>query len=448
MRKLDYHQRLARGFLSRKKGKAGLFLAPGTGKTATAINYAQCHSPRLVICRRDDFLTWQLQLAEDGFIGKDMFLIDSGKVKLPGSPYPWNLITYDLVKNKRIRQWIQRNNFAIVFADESHLIKHWRSKRTKAVVRSTRHIPRRVPMTGSAIGNTVKDVFSQCLFIDDGKTFGKKEWFFLLKYFIREGKAWYPKRNSKAEVIRKLKKIAVYVDEDDVLKLPPKYTTTKGAPMYGKQRRLYEQVINDWEVQVNEGLVEINQVIVQLSKLRQIASGFLYDEDHNAHWMKCGKLDLLQKLVKDPDALGNKPKIVIWCAHTAEIEKIHELLGGVMFRGSKRKEKEAARMIFKNDPKCQFFIGQVDSGVGMNELIVADTAIYYGNSMKVNSKQQSMRRNRRRGSEVHDRIDYYELVTEGSIDVKLMGDVRSKMSVANEILDGIKSGASIRQLLA
>jgi hypothetical protein len=89
----------------------------------------------------------------------------------------------------------------------------------------------------------------------------------------------------------------------------------------------------------------------------------------------------------------------------------------------------------------------VDAGVGMNELVVADTAMYWSNSFKVVSRQQSERRNRRIGSEGHDIITYWDLLSEGTVDKRILRGVRSSMDVATGILQEIKAGKKLRTVL-
>jgi hypothetical protein len=213
------------------------------------------------------------------------------------------------------------------------------------------------------------------------------------------------------------------------------------------------QLLTKWETQLESGeIMELSQVIVQLAKLKQVASGFIYDENGEPHWLRNHKLPFLFKMLTDPDYFGDKPKVVIWCSHTAEIERVAEEatnrgIKHVTFYGSNRKQKNAARVQFRDDPKTRLFIGQVDSGVGMNELIIADTAIWYSNSLKVVSKQQSSRRNRRRGSEIHDRIHHVNICTEGTVDFPLAKSIKAAMNLAHDIMDACRAGESVRPFL-
>lgn len=448
-------------FVNSHGGRAGVFMAPGTGKTAVAIHYLLKHSPTLVICRCDDFLTWELELQAEGvpstaiaYIGSsdtDLFkltkAIRRGSILLV-------IITYDLAKVAPMRTWIRQIPFQTVIADECHMIKRWQSHRTKAIIQTTRQIHSRIGMSGSPITNSPEDVFSQCLFIDNGKVFGSNYYEFRSQHYLQAGLGWYIRRGAKASIREKLRHIALHIHEDDVLKLPPIRHVVKSAPMMGIQRRRYEQLVDEWEIVFSgmEKSIEIDSVLVLVAKLRQVAAGFLYRDDKTILF-PCGKLRLLENLITDDSYLGKKKKIVIWASHTAEIERIGKLLTSieenhVLFFGSNRQAKRQARLTFLNDPSIRFFVGQVDSGMGMNELVVADTAVYFSNSHKVVSRQQSMRRIRRHGSQRHKVITYWDLISEGTIDRQMLSNVQRSMSVATWILDHLKRGRSLKSILS
>ena len=453
MRRLDPHQRKAGLFIRKKSGCAGIFMAPGTGKTLVAIRYGRIlEGKKLIICRRDDFLTWRNELIEDGVKKTSICEIESSSnIHCISDHYEWVMVTYDLVKNLRVYSYLVSTAWCLVIADEVHSIKRSQTKRTRYCIKATRHIERRLALTGSPITNEIADVWSQGFWIDNGETFGRNFWQFRAKHYNKSGPGWYPRKKSKKLISEKLDEIAFYVHEDDVLKLPPTRPVMKGCKMHKDQAKLYEQILRTWEYEVANGAtIEIDHVIVQIAKLRQITSGFIYekvdDKVVNTRWMKSSKIDLLKRTLGDD--LESREKVVIACAHTAEIKKIAEVLGkdAVTFYGEmSRKDRMNARLRFKNSINCKYFVANVDMLVGMNELIVARDLVYFTNSRKVVSRQQADRRIRRRGSEHHKVITYWDLVCEGTIDEKIVRGVKTKVDIASEILRSLKSGKSVRE---
>jgi superfamily II DNA/RNA helicase len=164
------------------------------------------------------------------------------------------------------------------------------------------------------------------------------------------------------------------------------------------------------------------------------------------------KIELFKDLITDDSYFGKNKKIVVWCSHTAEILKIEETVknlgfGCVTFYGSKSKEKNLARKEFRDNHKIRFFAGQVDAGVGMNELVVANVGMYYSNSFKVISKVQSKKRIRRIGSERHKHITYCEMVTEKSIDLHILSCLKRNIDIADFIMRKIKQHNKIGDIL-
>ena len=445
-RPLDKHQRRGIHFITRHNGQAGVFCDCGTGKTLIAIRYIeQGYFPAIIICRRDDFLTWKTELEDEGYYHCDMTFIDKSNVELPRAATKWTIITYDRVKNPKILKWIKSIKWQCVVADEIHMIKKWKTIRTKRVIAATRHISRRLGLTATPINNTLLDIYSESLFINNGKTFGRNEWRFKRKYFIKPADfpGFFLRRGAKEKIEKLMDTMSFSVDADDVLDLPPQRSIIKGVAMTGMQRKYYKQILEDWELTIENDTVDIDHVIVQLSKLRQIASGFLYKPDGGYITIKNRKIRLLADLMNDDQYLKLKNKIVIWAAHIAEIELISQMLSEssiscVQFHGSNRRKNNTARLRFLKDSKCRVFIGQADKGVGINELVVADSAVTFSNSFRVVSKIQAKKRIRRRGSDMHKQITYYELVTEKSIDVHVLKSLNKNISIADSILEKIK----------
>jgi len=466
------HQKRAFTFLKRRP-RAGLFMRPGTGKTLVSIRAAK--PPALVICRSDDFLTWETELTLEGFLPLDMDFIGSAKDVADLDPHAipnWTIVTYDLCKSPDVFNYLLECDFKEVIADECQLIKRPSSARHKDVVNVTRHIPRRRGLTGSPITNDVIDVFGQFRFIDDGHTFGTNEWRFRKRYYIQAkvgkgqgGKVangWFPKRGAKDKIADAMKESAFHVHEDDVLDLPPVRSIALTVPMSGAQRRYTEQVLKHWEMEIDEDRIdELDWVIQQVSKLRQIASGFFYyypdpenTKRRKARLIRCPKLDRLVQMFEDGE-LEDKRKVVVWAVHGAEIRRICRTLDNqgitnVPYMGSfSPAQRRAARLEFKPTKKGpRVFVAQADMGVGMNELICADTAVWFSNSYRVASRMQSEARTRRKGSEIHDQITHYDLLTAGSIDAKVLQSIRSNMSVADYILARVKLGNPLRKILA
>lgn len=426
--------------------KPGVFLPCGAGKTLVVIRYIVKHSlfPALIVCRKDDVLTWRTELENEGFLKDNVSIV---KKEYPASYRKWTIVTYDKLKNIESKPIIL-NDFQVAVADESWMIKRWKARRTKILIRRTKRIPHRIAISATPTTQDISDVFTQSLFMDSGVTFGDSYWGFRNKYYVQlPHGGWALRKGAKETILKKFEKLSITID--DPIKIPTR-RLIKSCPVSGSQRRMQERLLKDWEYQLTGGgIIELKYVISQLGKLKQVASGFIYDEGGVAHWMKSYKLDLLKKLVTNPDMLGAKPKLVIWCAFIAEIEKIHTMFNqlgvkAVTFYG--KSKKNDSRKHFKTDPKTRLFIGQVDSGVGMNELGIADTAIYFSNSPRVLSRKQSEGRLKGKRS-VHKHVTYYDLVTDGTADWETLRNLQNGVSLSDYVLQELRNGQQLSNIL-
>ena len=366
-------------------------------------------------------------------------------------PKTWTIVTYDLLRNDRVFGWLQHQSWRSLIADESQQVRRIKATRTRRLINLSKSIPERMVMTGTPIGNHYEDIFSQMLIADGGASLGENYYKFLHRFFWPEpsGWKWHIFTRGKRAIIKAISNTALFIESKDAMPLPRRRWLTRSTPLYKKQRKLYQQVMMDWELTLGEKTINLDYVITQMQKCQQLASGFAYNEKHEAVWIPSSKLDLLCKMLKDPDDLfyGRK-KIVIWCAFTAEIEAIasriryeSELGSSVVYHGQMSpKQKIAARQAFCYNPDVQFFIAQVESGVGMNELVVADTAFYISNSRKWLARQQSERRTWRRGSERHEYILYVDLISEGTLDGYIRRQLHKHRDAAASLLRDLRTG--------
>lgn len=390
-----------------------------------------------------------METEAEGYTSNDLLLID-GSTELPDTIPKFVMTTYDSLRNKQIFSWLNTRTFRTLVCDEVHSVKRWKAKRTKQTVKLSRSIPYRILLTGTPVTNkAIEDVFTLGLLIDDGTTFGR-DWFgFMKRYFTRPNPrmGWFPKRESYDLVRRKLATVALHVHEDDsgVLKLPPIRWVVKGVKMSGMQLKYYRQALDDWELRIPgaDEPYEMRYAVERITKLKQIASGFFYDntEQHKVFELRSEKFKVVENTLLEDFA--HKPKIVVWCAFIPEIRRVVDIakkngISYVTFFGNSQKHRDEARRKFKNDPKVRLFIAQADRGVGMNELIVADTAFYVSNSPRVVSREQSLRRIRRIGSEIHKAITYVDFLTENTVDQEHYEALKAKQNLATWILQKSK----------
>lgn len=144
-----------------KSGRALIGDEMGLGKTIQAIGVAAYYRdewPLLIITPSSLRLQWAEQL--ERWLGDipsaDINVVMTGKCDVLA---PVNIISYDLVT--KMAPKIAAVDFKVVICDESHFLKSYSAKRTKAVVPILQRAKRAVLLTGTPAVSRPVELFSQ-----------------------------------------------------------------------------------------------------------------------------------------------------------------------------------------------------------------------------------------------------------------------------------------------
>src|SRR5699024_2142225 len=153
----------------------------------------------------------------------------------------------------------------------------------------------------------------------------------------------------------------------------------------------------------------------KMLRLRQIASGFVTDEDGNVHELKTEKLSILSELLESL----NK-KTVIFAEFKYSIKRISDLLDKLKIKyvvlDGDQKDKKIWRK-FQSDDSIQVIVCQYQSGSTGIDLFASDTIIYYEPTIRSTILEQSRDRIHRRGQK--QKCSYIHLLTKGTVEVSI-----------------------------
>lgn len=135
----------------------------------------------------------------------------------------------------------------------------------------------RIGLTATPVSQDYQKLFGMVRLLDSGATFGRNKSFFMQKYFDSDfmGYNWTLKHNG-AERIHAALATLVHVMPDMKAEMLPELTYHKHEfNMTCEAQEAFKRMRDEFVV----GDVEAVNAAVRDAKLRQIASGFLYDED-------------------------------------------------------------------------------------------------------------------------------------------------------------------------
>lgn len=341
--KLWPKQKEAVDFVMDREASA-LFFEQRTGKTFITMGVLE-KLPRgnlavvLVCLLNNKDSTWRDQLAAN----LPWLNVTDDWEQFKRLPFPkLFLVHFDAVhrvaaKLKRAR-WL---TFAVI--DESHRIKARGSRQSRSCARLA-GIPKRLILTGTPMDKSEKDLWAQFRFLMPGLLHSKWEKFedefmewrkidlkkypygspmwkqkLLLARMLKSRAKFNPRKRPKfVSLIQpyclRLRKRDVGIIEPETIRYPIK--------IVGRHRKLYDDFSDAKVIRLGDGArVMAPLEVTAIMKKRQLATGFVVDDDEELHWLGNAKLRAILELMEELP----KP-VVIFTVFDPELERIFLML--------------------------------------------------------------------------------------------------------------------------
>lgn len=472
--------------------RAALYYAPGLGKSKIAVDLLRLlwhtgqKAPALILGPLVTVKNWGREIDKHsggtfrwgamlGTPKKKNEIIDqaaAGKLDVV-------LLTYDTGRNFYERL-VQDISYETVIADESQLIKDWRSTRTKVAIEIGRKAKRKVIMSGTPTLGDPRDLYGQFKFL--GEYFMPENiWQFENKFLTH---STYNKHvitgYKNLDVLNtRIQEVTVRKTKEECLDLPERQVIDIGFDLSSKQRGLYNQLISDGGADLSDFITNLGQgkppssvavghAAILLNKLLQISSGFLMSSTKDP--LICGGCPKLQDCTeygifpytarcsvvqKEPDPvvteLDDNPKadaleelldsiladsankVIIWGKYRADLDAVEKRLRQraqkfVRVDGSTGSKIQDNVDTFNYDPDCRVYLSQVSTGVGIT-LNAANYMIYYSLDWSLGNYLQSIDRNYRIGQE--RKVVVYRLLGNGTVDWAVATLLEKKVDIDN-----------------
>lgn len=373
---------------------------------------------------------------------KEFFRNDDPGVRI----FVMNIEAFSSLRGKNIAQWITtRFGFqGLIAIDESTTIKNSTAKRTKVLIKLAPLFKYRRLLTGSPVTKAPMDLFSQCEFLEPG-LLGYESYYSFMHRFavlrkIEMGAHSFQKvvgyRNMD-ELTRKIDEFSYRVLKKDCLDLPEKTYTVRYVPMSPEQLSMYMDLQKEAVLLLDNGeLVTAMQVMTQMLRVQQILSGHVKTDDGEMIEVPTKRLDALLECIEESSG-----KILIWSRFRYDIIKITAALNKAYGEGSAAAyfgdtpDDERQRIVkeFQSPlSDLRFFVGNpATAGYGLT-LTEASTVIYYANDFNLETRIQSEDRCHRIGQK--NPVTYIDLISEGTIDEKIVGSLRNKIDIGAKVL--------------
>jgi len=353
-----------------------------------------------------------------------------------------HIINYDAFRSPKLFDWFKARprQYQTIIADESTRLKDGQTKRFKTINKLFWQIPYRAILTGMPILEKPEELWGQYFFLDQGETFSRSFWEFRYRYFAPGG-PWAPydwslKQGAGEQIAERIKQTSLYIPKTEILsELPPKVYNEIVFEMPDDTRVKYEELKKEFRTELDSGkVIETIWAPVKAMKLHQLAQGLVYLENDAHETLNIDKVEWIVENV--PDMLQQGP-VIIWGYLLKQLYLVYAALEVAeiktsLFTGDMRDKQEQLDAFLQG--KTNVLVASVQAGHEGLNLQRACHAIYASSPPHRGMRNNSEDRCHRLGSQIHESVTYWDLITTRSIDVVYRNFHKTKGELADLIL--------------
>ncbi len=328
----------------------------------------------------------------------------------------------------------------IIILDEAQRIKNWRTKTAAAVKKLQSRYA--FVLTGTPLENRIDEVYSIVQFLDPdlmGPLFRfNREFYELDERGIAVG------YKNLDRLVQRISSVMIRRRKENVEQdLPDRTTKTYFVPMTEEQRNIHADysiiVARLINISSRRPLTpdEMDRLQRSLACMRMVCDTPQILDPGTAY--ECPKLDelksVISELLEDPNR-----KIIIFSEWVRMLELIREYaiedeIEFAWHTGSVPQHRRRAEILrFREDAECRLFLSSESGGVGLN-LQVADTVINM--DLPWNPARLEQRISRAWRKHQARSVTAINLVSENTIEHRMLGLLALKRTVAEGVIDGI-----------
>ena len=421
-------------------GRAILADEMGLGKTIQGVGVAELFAREaeikkvLVVCPASLKSQWRSEI--ERFSGRSVQLVGGASAERTSqysSDAFFTICNYEQVLRDILD--IERTNWDLIILDEGQRIKNWEAKTTR-VIKGLRSRFALV-LTGTPLENRLDDLYSVVQFIDDRRLGPGFRFFHRHRIVDDRGKVLGYKnladlRQTLAPVLLRRTRASVQQQlpgrTDEIVRIAP---TAEQLAMSQVHLQAVSKIVR------KKFLTEMDLLVLQRELLlcRMAAdSTYLVDKEAPGYSSKLERLDELFETLFAEDGR----KAILFSEWTTMLDLIEPLLTKrkldfVRLDGSvPQKQRQALVQRFQTNPSCRLFLTSNAGSTGLN-LQAANTVINVDLPWNPAVLEQRIARAYRMGQKRP--VDVYVLVTEQTLEERLLATLAAKHELALAALD-------------
>lgn len=325
--------------------------------------------------------------------------------------------------------------FDMVVLDELSSFKNPSAKRFKALRRVRPYIRRVVGLTGTPSPNGLIDLWAQLYLVDMGQRLGQYVTKFRERYFKPQGGSghivykWALKNERSAdEIAEAIADICLSMKAEEYLDMPERIDIDLPVVLNGEQMKQYKRFERDLVLSLTDETITAQSAVTLSGKLMQYASGAIYDEEHNTHYLHDAKIEALAELMEQTNE-----NVLLFYNYQHEARRIMSdlaMYSPQMFDSTSvvRWNKGEIRLLLAHPASTAF---------GLNLQQGGRTVVWYGPQWNLELYQQANARLYRQGQTKAVKI--YRIIAKGTIDERVVRAVDNKATSQEALLEAVKT---------
>lgn len=445
----EYQSKAIKHVLSTQHG--GLFLDPGLGKTVITLSAIKVLKDKQLIKRvlvvaplRVAKFTWGDEIEKWSHLEGLSHTVVHGAEKEKQR----SLATDIHIINPEGMLWLlpllakeKQFPYDMLVIDESTKFKSSSSRRFKLLKPLLGKFSRRVILTGTPATNGMMDLFAQCYVMDQGMSLGKFITQFRLEFFEQkpfDPYNWYLKAGAEQDIYKRIQHKVIRMDASDYLDIPELVEQDIWVELPDTAKRQYKEMENTLQLLLQSGQVTAANAAAATGKTRQICSGFLYDDQHDATWLHEAKFEALDDLLEQ---LAGQPVLLLYNFKATEA-KLRERYKCPVFGGT---ANEAQRSVLSawNAGEIPLLAGHPASmGHGLNMQQGGCHVVWFDPTYDLELYIQANARLHRQGQK--STVFVHRLLTRGTLEKAICAKLEKKDKAQNDLLSALREYWSTR----
>jgi len=422
----------------------GLFADMGTGKTVTTLSALKILKQRNLLRRvlivaplRVAKYTWPDEIQKWAHLNDLSYTVVHGaeKNELRHADTDIHLINPEgllwllplLAKDKRF-------SYDWLIINESSKFKSYSSKRFKLLKPLLGKFARRTILTGTPATNGMMDLFSQMYVVDQGMALGAyitkfRSEFFHQKPFDPYG--WYLNDKAEEEIYKRIQHKIMRVAASDYYTLPVVYQDIP-VELPEAALRKYKQMEATLQMQVMKGTITAANAAVASGKCRQIASGFIYDDQRNATWIHEAKFEALSDLLEE---LQGKP-VLLFYNFVETVERLVMQFGAKVIKGDATEAQREVLSAWNRGEVPLLAAHPASAGHGLNLQDGGHHIVWFDPTYDLEHYLQANARLHRQGQK--NTVYVHRLVARGTLEQAIIKRLEGKDKMQSDLLSALR----------